>query len=131
MPARLALRQDNPVLSGLEFPDGSLCVPDIYASRWETNLVSICSQNVRIDVSGDIDGLLGLVRSLLYAGCRSVLLELWKVRPEPAAQFFTAFYAEWLGGKTKQQAFAIAQQAVRSEYPHPFDWAPCVLAGRR
>jgi CHAT domain-containing protein len=84
-----------------------------------------------MNVSGDIEGLIGLLRSLLYAGCRSVLLELWKIRPEPAARFFELFYAEWLGGKTKQQALSAAQRALRVEFPHPLDWAPFILAGRR
>jgi len=131
MPARIALRQDNPVLSRLEFANGTLCIPDIYASRWETNLLSLCAEDLHVDVTGGTDGLQGLVRSLLYAGCRSVLIELWKVRREPSERFFAAFYSEWLGGKTKQRAMAVAQQDLRQAYPHPFDWAPFILTGRR
>jgi len=84
-----------------------------------------------VDVSGGIDGLQGLVRALLYAGCRSVLVELWKVRNEPSERFFAEFYSEWLGGKTKQLAMAAAQQDLREAFPHPFDWAPFVLTGCR
>ena len=131
MPVRLAVRQDNPVLSRLEFTDGACCIPDIYASRWETNLVSICSEGTDVDISSDVDGLASIIRSLLYSGCRSVLLELWKVRPHPAERFFTFFYSEWESGKSKQQALSAAQQALRAEYPHPLDWAPFILAGRR
>jgi CHAT domain-containing protein len=131
MPARVALRQDNPVLSRLEFADGSMCIPDVYASRWETNLLSLCAEDSYIDIGGGIDGLQGLVRSLLYAGCRSVLVELWKVRSEPSERFFAEFYSEWLAGKTKQLALAAAQEDLRKAYPHPFDWAPFILSGRR
>jgi CHAT domain-containing protein/tetratricopeptide (TPR) repeat protein len=129
--ARVALRADNPVLSRLEFEDGSLCIPDIYSSQWQTNLLSICSGETSMNVSGDIEGFLGLVRSLLYAGCRSVLLELWKLRREPSLKFFELFYAEWISGKTKHQALSAAQQALRQEYSHPLDWAPFILTGRR
>jgi CHAT domain-containing protein len=129
--ARVALRHDNPVLSRLEFADGALAITDIYASQWQTNLLSICSGETFMNVSGDVEGLIGLLRSLLYAGCRSVLLELWKIRPEPAAMFFELFYSDWEGGKTKQQALSAAQRALREEFPHPLDWAPFILAGRR
>jgi CHAT domain-containing protein/tetratricopeptide (TPR) repeat protein len=129
--ARVALRDDNPVLSRLEFPDGGFSIPDIYSSQWQTNLLSICSGETYMNVSGDLEGFLGLMRSLLYAGCRSVLLELWKLRREPSAKFFELFYAEWLGGKTKQQALSAAQQELRKAYPHPLDWAPFILTGRR
>jgi CHAT domain-containing protein/tetratricopeptide (TPR) repeat protein len=129
--ARVALRHDNPALSRLEFADGPFCITDIYASQWQTNLLSICSGETFMNVSGDIEGLLGLLRSLLYAGCRSVLLELWKIRPEPSARFFELFYSEWQGGKTKQHALSAAQRKLREEFPHPLDWAPFILAGRR
>jgi CHAT domain-containing protein len=84
-----------------------------------------------MNVGNDVEGMLGLVRSCLYAGCRSVLTELWKIRPEPAARFFELFYDEWQGGKSKQQALTAAQHRLREEFPHPLDWAPFILAGRR
>ena len=129
--ARVALKHDNPILSRLEFADGPFSIPDIYASQWQTNLLSICSGETFMNVSGDIEGLLGLLRALLYAGCRSVLLELWKIRPEPSAKFFELFYSEWRRGSSKQQALASAQKALREEFPHPLDWAPFILAGKR
>jgi CHAT domain-containing protein len=129
--ARVALRQDNPVLSRLEFSDGAFCIPDIYAAHWQTNLLSICSGETSMNVGGDVDGMLGLVRSCLYAGCRSVLMELWKIRPEPSVRFFELFYSEWQSGKSKQRALSAAQHQLRQDFPHPLDWAPFILAGRR
>ena len=129
--ARVALKHDNPILSRLEFADDPFTIPDIYASQWQTNLLSICSGETFMNVSGDIEGLLGLLRALLYAGCRSVLLELWKIRPEPSVKFFELFYSQWCGGSSKQQALASAQKALRKEFPHPLDWAPFILAGKR
>ncbi|HEY2380617.1 MAG TPA: CHAT domain-containing protein [Terriglobia bacterium] len=130
--ARVALRQDNPVLSRLEFADGASCVPDIYAAQWQTNLLSICSAETSMNGSADVDGFLGLLRSCLYAGCRSVLMELWKVRPEPSVRFFDLFYSEWpAAGKSRQEALSIAQECLRREFPHPLDWAQFILAGAR
>jgi CHAT domain-containing protein len=130
MKVPIALRQDNPVLSGVEFADGMFCVPDIYSTQWNTNILSLGLIEPSVEMAGNTDDLLGLLRAFLYAGSRSVLLELWKIRPEPADEFFKRFYSEWLSGKSKQEAMRIAQSAVRADYPHPFYWAPFILSGR-
>jgi CHAT domain-containing protein/tetratricopeptide (TPR) repeat protein len=126
----VALRQDNPVLSGLEFGDGTFCIPDIYATRWETDLLSLPFTQSAPDFTATGDDLLGLQRALLYTGCRTVLLELWRIRPEPAHAFLDRFYQEWLAGAAKREAMRIARQAMRAEYPHPFHWSPFVLVGQ-
>jgi CHAT domain-containing protein len=130
MEAPIALRQDNPVLSGLEFEDGTVCIPDIYATGCDTNLLSLAFAEASLDLTGSGDDLLGLLRALLYAGCRSVLLELWRVQREPAERFLAVFYKEWLSGKSKLEAVRTARDLMRTEYPHPFHWAPFVLVGQ-
>jgi len=39
----------------------------------------------------------------------------------------TTFYQEWLNGKTKQQAFKIAQRQIRERYKSPYYWAAFVM----
>jgi CHAT domain-containing protein len=126
----ISLRQDNPVLSGVEFSDGMFCVPDIYSTRWNTNILSLSLIEPSAVMAGTGDDLLGLLRAFLYAGSRSVLVELWKIRHEPAEAFFASFYSEWLSGKSQRESLRIAQSAVRANYPHPFYWAPFVITGR-
>jgi len=126
----IALRQDNPVLSGVEFADGMFCVPDIYSTQWNTNILSLSLIEPSVEMEGNGDDLLGLQRAFLYAGSRSVLVELWRVRPQPSEAFFARFYSELLSGKSKHQAMRAAQLAVRADYPHPFYWAQFVLSGR-
>jgi CHAT domain-containing protein len=130
MEVPIALRQDNPVLSGVEFADGMFCVPDIYSTQWNTNILSLSLIEPSVEMAGNGDDLLGLLRAFLYAGSRSVLVELWRIRREPADAFFARFYSELLSGKSKQEAMRTAQLAVRADYPHPLHWAPFVLAGR-
>ena len=130
MEVPIGLRQDNPVLSGVEFADGMFCVPDIYSTQWNTNILVLTQIEPSVEMSGNGDDLLGLLRAFLYAGSRSILLELWRVRPEPADTFFRCFYAEWLAGKSKQQAIRAGQKAVQAEYLHPFYWASFALVGR-
>ena len=130
MEVPIGLRMDNPVLSGIEFADGMFCIPDIYSTQWNTNILSLSLTELSVEMTGNGEDLLGLLRAFLYAGSRSVLLELWKVRPEPADAFFRCFYSEWLAGKSKQQAMRAGQLTVQAQYPHPFYWAPFALAGR-
>jgi CHAT domain-containing protein/Flp pilus assembly protein TadD len=130
MEVPIALRQDNPVLSGVELADGLFCIPDIYSTQWNTDVLSLSLIEPSVEMAGNADDLLGLLRAFLYAGSRSVLLELWRVQREPAEGFFRYFYSEWLSRKSKQQAMRAARSTVRAEYPHPFYWAPFVLAGR-
>ncbi len=130
MEVPIGLRLDNPVLSGIEFADGMFCIPDIYSTQWNTNILSLSLIEPSVEMTGNGDDLLGLLRAFLYAGSRSILLEMWRVRPEPADAFFRCFYSEWLAGKSKQQAMRAGQLAVQAEYLHPFYWAPFALAGR-
>ena len=125
----VTFRQDNPVLSGLQFPDGMICITDIYSRPWNSNMLSLKLTQSSTDIADNSEGMLGLVRSFLYAGCRSVLMELWNVHPS-AEQFYTGFYSEWLSGKSKLQAMRRVQEAMRSQHPHPFCWAPFVLIGQ-
>jgi CHAT domain-containing protein len=41
--------------------------------------------------------------------------------------FMQTFYEHWLGGKTKHEAFAMAQDRVRSEYSNPYYWAGFIM----
>ena len=125
----VTFRQDNPVLSGLQFSDGMICITDIYSTPWNSNLLSLKLTQPSTDIADNSDGMLGLVRSLLYAGCRSILMELWNV-DQPTEHFSTAFYSEWLSGKSKLQAIRSVQEAIRTQHPHPFSWAPFVLIGQ-
>jgi len=130
MEVPIALRQDNPVLSGVEFADGMFCIPDVYSTQWNTNILSLSRIEPSVEIEGNGDDLLGLLRAFLYAGSRSVLVEQWRIRREPSDAFFERFYSEWLSGKSKHEAMRTAQLAVRADHPHPFYWAQFFLAGR-
>ena len=73
---------------------------------------------------------MGLVRGLLYAGARTVLLTLWDAYDTSTADFMSAFYRHLQTGSNKAQALQLAVREVRERYPHPFYWAPFVLIGQ-
>jgi CHAT domain-containing protein len=80
-------------------------------------------------VSGS-DDLLGLIRGFLYAGARSLLLSLWSVNDQSTTALMAEFYKEWRQGANKAKALQAAIRTVREAYPHPFYWAPFILAGK-
>jgi CHAT domain-containing protein/Tfp pilus assembly protein PilF len=122
-------RRDNPMFSSIRLGDGPLGVYDLYQLRLSAELVTLsgCGTGVSAVVGGD--ELLGLVRGLLYAGARAVLLTLWDAYDRSAADFMTAFYTHLRSGWSKERAAQQAMLKLRDSYPHPFFWAPFTLIG--
>jgi CHAT domain-containing protein len=122
-------RRDNPMFSSIQLGDGPLGVYDLYQLRLSAELVTLsgCSTG-RSAVAGG-DELLGLVRGLLYAGARAVMLTLWDTDDRSAADFMKAFYGHLQRGAGKGRAAQDAMLEIRTRYPHPFHWAPFTLIG--
>jgi hypothetical protein len=122
-------RQDNPMFSSMRLGDSHLSLLDLYSLNLSSELVTLsgCSTGVNAVVGGD--ELLGLVRGLLYAGTRAVLVSLWDVDDRSTTEFMMSFYRRLVNGVPKALALRAAMQDVRLRYPHPFYWAPFVLIG--
>jgi CHAT domain-containing protein len=76
------------------------------------------------------DGVIGLARSFLVAGARTVLVSLWNVSDVRTAELMAEFYREWLSrGADKASALRRAMLAVRKGHPDPRLWAPFLLVG--
>lgn len=75
------------------------------------------------------EGVYGLQRALRIAGAQSLLLSLWDVDDEVGRTFMQTFYEQWLGGKSKTDAFRATQLAIKAKHPHPFYWAGFILIG--
>jgi CHAT domain-containing protein len=122
-------RRDNPMFSSIRLGSGPLSVYDLYELRLSADLVTLsgCSTGLNAVVGGD--ELLGLVRGLLYAGARAVLLTLWDAYDRSTADFMQAFYGHLRTGSTKARALQAAMQEIRQSYRHPFYWAPFTLVG--
>jgi CHAT domain-containing protein len=75
--------------------------------------------------------IIGMVRSLIYAGTKSLVLSFWKVDAASTALWMETFYRE---AQTRPISEA-AQRALISvkqdpKYGHPFYWAPFMVIGR-
>lgn len=125
-----SFRQDNPMFSGIRLGDAYLSLYDMYQLRLECDLLVLsgCGTGLNVITSGD--ELLGLIRGLLYAGARSVLLSLWNVHDRTAAEFMSSFYRHWQDGASKPLALQAAMIELRQRHPHPYFWAPFALTGK-
>jgi tetratricopeptide (TPR) repeat protein len=122
-------RRDNPMFSSIRLGDGPLSVYDLYELRLSAELVTLsgCGTGLSVVLGGDEQ--LGLVRGLLYAGARGVLLTLWDAYDSSTADFMKAFYGHLQGGWSKTRAAQEGMREIRERHPHPFYWAPFALLG--
>jgi CHAT domain-containing protein len=72
------------------------------------------------------EGVFGLQRAFKKAGVQTIIMSLWSVNDLATSLFMRVFYQEWLSGKTKHEAFAIAQKTVRESYEGN-DWAAFIM----
>ena len=77
------------------------------------------------------DALLGLPRTLVACGARSVIASMWEVADEPAAALSEAFYARLVSSPKMAHAEALrhAILTTRAKWPHAAYWAGYTLLG--
>ncbi len=121
-------RTDNPMFSTLDLGGDQLSLFDIYGLGLEADLVALTGCGTGLDPLSGTDPLLGLTRGLLYAGARSVLLDLWSAPADCSRQLLTGFYRR-LGDRAPADALQAAVLELREQLPHPYFWAPWVLIG--
>ena len=110
--------------------DGFLQAREIYRMELACRLavVSSCRSAGGQAVAGE--GLMGLSHALLGAGARGVVLSLWDVSDEGAAELMGRFY-EALPGRSAAVALQDAQRGMlrSSRFGHPAHWAAFIAAG--
>jgi len=124
-----SFRQDSPAFSGIRIGDTFLTLYDLYGLRLPAEQITLsgCSTGVNVVAAGD--ELIGLMRGLLSAGARSLLLTLWDVNDSSTATFMKAFYHNLEQCSDRALALQHAMQELREQYPHPYYWAPFVIVG--
>jgi len=123
-------RQDNPMFSAIRLGNSSLSLFDLYQLRLPVDLITLSGCSTGMNVVSPGDELLGLVRGLLYAGARSLMLSLWDVQDKSTAEFMTAFYQALNDGQSKRAALRTATLQMKSQYPHCYQWAAFILVGQ-
>jgi CHAT domain-containing protein len=127
----------DPLLSYLGFKkaptdDGHLTAAEMFGLPLQKNSLVVLSacETGRVEATHSNE-VLGMVRSLLYAGAGRLVLSSWKVDANSTRLWMETFYQQ---GQSNQPAEAarLALVAVKSqpEYSHPFFWAPFVMTGK-
>ena len=125
-----SFRQDNPMFSGIRLGGSFLSLYDLYQLHLDADLVTLsgCATGLNVITAGD--ELLGLIRGLLFAGARSLLLSLWDVHDQSTAELMKGFYRRYCNGMAKATALQEAMRELRGRCPHPYHWAPFMLVGK-
>ena len=112
-------RKDNAMFSSIRLGDGPLSVYDLYQLQLSAELVTLsgCGTGLSVIVGGDEQ--LGLVRGLLYAGARAVLLTLWDAHDRSTADFMQTFYGRVQQGWSKARAAQEGMRVLRERAPAP------------
>lgn len=110
--------------------DGLLAAYEIFNLKLKADLVvlSACETGLGKEVKGE--GLMSLTRAFMYAGTPSVVVSLWNVNDQSAADLMIRFYRHLQAGKTKSEALRQAQLETIRDNGFPFFWAPFVLVGK-
>ncbi len=114
----------NPLASHLELAEGSFSDREWMGLRLRVNLVVLSACETGLSTVGYGDEIVGLMRTLLYAGASFALLTLWSVSAATTQEWMLDFY-RLIGSNTpdkpsKALAFQQATLALREKYPDPY-----------
>ena len=110
--------------------DFILTMSDVQAVCLRARLVVLsCCHSGRGEVKSE--GVVGIARSFLCAGARSVLVSLWAIDDEATMVFMESFYQHLADGKSASVALHQAMKSLRvsEEFSDVKYWAPFVLIG--
>ncbi len=127
----------DPLLSYLQFKEtpldnGRLTAADMFGLPLQKNSLVVLSacETGRVEAT-HANEILGMVRSLLFAGAGNLVLSSWQVDAASTKLWMATFYRE---GQRNPPAEAARQALIavksRPEYSHPFFWAPFSLTGK-
>jgi CHAT domain-containing protein len=128
---------DNPDFSGIacyesENEDGILYLGEINYLNMKADLITLSSCESGFGKLNFAEGLLGLNRAFMYAGCPNVVFSLWKVYDKVSANLMVDFYESVLEGKSYSESLRQAKLALleKESTANPHFWAPYLLIGR-
>jgi len=110
--------------------DGEVRAYEVFSLNLKANLVALGACETGLGKLSEAEGLVGLVRSFLYAGTPTVIASLWSVYDRPTMELFINFFKYWKQeGMSKVEALGRAQKELAKEYGLPVAWAGFILIG--
>ena len=108
--------------------DQMLMMSDLENRRVSAKLVVLsCCHSARGKIRAE--GVVGIARSFLGAGARSVLVFLWTIEDAATLTFMEKFYEHLIRGEKANDSLNKAMAAMRETGALPRQWAPFVLIG--
>ena len=107
-----------------------LKISDVQAVKLRARLLVLsCCHSGQGEVSSE--GVVGIARTFLFAGARSVVASLWAIDDEATMEFMKSFYQHLRGGESTSTALQRAIKCLRhsDNFSAPKYWAPFVLIG--
>jgi CHAT domain-containing protein/Tfp pilus assembly protein PilF len=113
--------------------DAGLLTAAEVVSRWRlrADVVMLSACETAVGQVRRYEGMYGLARAFLFAGCRSVGASLWRVDDVSTARLMGVFYRGYALGVPKVEALRRAQVALLRDrqYADPYYWSCFVLMG--
>ena len=127
----------DPLLSYLQFKEtatdnGQLTAAEMFGLPLRKNALVVLSacETGRAEAT-HANEVLGMVRSLLYAGAGRLVLSSWKVDAASTRLWMETFYQKEQSNPPAEAArLALIAVKARPEYSHPFFWAPFLMTGK-
>jgi len=120
--------------------DGFLTMSEVLGLDLNSELIllSACNTSGKGDKTGSGEGFVGLTRSFMYAGSKSLLVTHWSVESEAARDLMVDTFRN-MNKEAKPEALRKAKLSMKRSIrqmgkekvslSHPFFWAPFVLVG--
>ncbi|WP_405749112.1 CHAT domain-containing protein [Streptomyces sp. NBC_00012] len=123
---------EDPLSSGLALAGGVLTARDILRQDWQSVRLAVLSAcETGVGRTSRTDETLGLSRSLLFAGVRSLVMSLWRIPDSTTAAVMADFHDLTLAGQSPAQALRTALLTARDRCgdDRMYRWAAFCLLG--
>ena len=124
-------------LFGDESEDGFLKMSEIFGLEMNADLVTLsaCQTALEDDIT-EGQGISGLARAFFYAGTPRLTVSLWSISDVGTCEFMKRYYyflrerEKDISTMSTLEALNKARKSMlKSEYSHPYYWAPFILLG--